>query len=143
MQASVFVKTALAALITLAASANIAARTMDTAPGSANAQMSMFDSIAACNQVRHSNTPPINCAVTHVQGHPTLAVEFIDQEAMQVHLGEFAKNVAVPFCAAANRDGEQAYFVVALTNPGLGLVSSCRTGESSDWVSVDNASLDR
>jgi hypothetical protein len=107
-------------------------------PRSGATSMTMFDSITACEEERYSSENPVNCVVTYVQGHPTLAVEFANESSMNANLGEFSERVAVPFCEAATNDEQSAFFVVALKNPRMGSVSSCETNESSGWVSLDS-----
>jgi hypothetical protein len=102
-------------------------------PRSGATSMTMFDSITACEEERYSSENPVNCVVTYVQGHPTLA-----ESSMNANLGEFSERVAVPFCEAATNDEQSAFFVVALKNPRMGSVSSCETNESSGWVSLDS-----
>lgn len=99
--------------------------------------ITMYDSIAACEEERYSSENPVNCVVTYVQGHPTLVVEFANEPSMNAYLGEFSERIAEPFCEAANNDEQSAFFVVALKNPRLGSVSSCETDESSGWVSLE------
>jgi len=100
--------------------------------------MPLYDSITACEQVRQGGENPVNCVVTYVQGHPTLAVEFANEPSMNELLGEFSKRIADPFCDAANKDQQTAFFVVALKSPRVGSVSWCETGKSSGWVSLDS-----
>ena len=101
--------------------------------------MTVHDAIAACDALRYSGENSVNCIVTYVQGHPTLAVEFANEPSMNADLGEFSERIAHPFCKAANKDKESAFFVVALKSPRMGSVLSCETGESSDWVLLDSA----
>jgi hypothetical protein len=96
----------------------------------------MSELMAVCDEVRRSSNNTINCVVTSVQGHPTLAVEFLDERSMKLHLVAFSKRVADPFCNAANQSNQDAYLVVALRQPRIGSVASCETGESSGWVSL-------
>lgn len=100
--------------------------------------ITIYDSIAACEEERYSGENPVNCVVTFVQGHPTLAVEFANEPSMNAYLGEFSKRIADPFCEAANNEKQSAFFVVALKNPRVGLVSSCEKDESSGWLSLDS-----
>lgn len=96
------------------------------------------ESIAACEAVQRSSKSLINCVVTYVQGHPTLAVEFADEQSMKMHFAGFARQIANPFCDAANQENEGAFFVVALKQPRIGSVSSCATGKSSGWLSLES-----
>ena len=98
----------------------------------------LYDSIAGCDAQSYSGENPVNCVVTFVQGHPTLAVEFDNEPSMNAHLGEFSKRIADPFCEAANKDRQSAFFVVTLKNPRVGSVSSCEKNESSGWMSLDS-----
>lgn len=100
--------------------------------------VTISESIAACEEIQRSSKNLINCVVTYVQGHPTLAVEFEDEQSMKMNLGAFEKQVADPFCKAANQGNEGAFFVVALKQPRIGSVSSCATGTSSDWLSLES-----
>jgi len=128
----------LAAFAALVVCTTVVSDTSYATPVSETTPMTMFDSIAVCDEVRRSSTSSINCIVTYVQGHATLAVEFVNERSMQAYFGAFSKEVADPFCKAANKDGAGAYFVVALKTPRIGSVSSCETGESSGWVSLDS-----
>ena len=111
-------------------------------PRSEATPKTMYDSIAACEQLRQGGEYPVNCVVTYVQGHPTLAVEFANEPSMNALLGEFSKRIAEPFCEAANKDKQSAFFVVALKNPRVGSVSWCETGQSSGWMSLDSLASD-
>jgi hypothetical protein len=102
------------------------------------APLTMSDSIAACDKVKRSSKNAINCVVTFVQGHPTLAVEFANERSMRAYLGTFSKQVADPFCKAASGEVAQAFFVVVLRSPRMGSVSWCETGESNGWVSLES-----
>ena len=108
-------------------------------PGSEANFITVHDAIAACEELRYSGENSVDCVVTYVQGHPTLAVEFANEPSMNADLGEFSERIAHPFCEAANKDKESAFFVVALKSPRMGSVLSCETGESSDWVLLDSA----
>ena len=129
-----FLATAAAMMVCVAAMVN----TVYAKPRSEATPMTMDDSISACDQVRLDGDNPINCVVTYVQGHPTLAVEFANEPSMNTFLGEFSKRIADPFCEAANKDRQSAFFVVALKNPRVGTVSWCETGKSSGWMSLDS-----
>lgn len=118
----------------------VLARTVDAKPGPDLNSMTVYDAIVACDELRYSGESSVNCVVTYVQGHPTLAVEFANEPSMNADLGEISKRIAHPFCEAANKDKERAFFVVALKTPRMGSVSSCETGESSGWVLLDSAS---
>jgi len=102
------------------------------------APLTLSDSIAACDQVRRSSENAINCVVTVVRGHPTLAVEFANERRMRDDLDAFSKQVADPFCKAASGEVAQAFFVVVLRSPRMGSVSWCETGESNGWVSLES-----
>lgn len=97
-----------------------------------------YDSVAGCDEQSYSVENPVNCVVTYVQGHPTLAVEFANEPSMNAHLAEFSKRIAGPFCEAAKKDRQSAFFVVTLKNPRVGSVSSCEKNESSGWMSLDS-----
>lgn len=114
----------------------VAAGSADAKPRPQMTLTTLSESVAACEAVQRSSHNQINCVVTLVQGHPTLAVEFADEQSMKAHLNAFARQVATPFCNAANQGEEGAYFVVALKQPRIGQVSSCATGTSSDWLSL-------
>ncbi len=111
---------------------------VDAKPRPDSGSISLYDSIAACENVQYRDEDAVNCVVTHVQGHPTLAVEFANEPSMNAYMGEFSKRIADPFCNAANKEKQSAFFVVALKNPRVGSVSSCETGESSGWVLLDS-----
>ncbi|UCH49165.1 MAG: hypothetical protein JSU95_05085 [Betaproteobacteria bacterium] len=128
----------LAAAAALMVCVTVSADNVYAKPRSQATPMAMYDSIAACEEVRYSGESPVNCVVTNIQGHPTLAVEFANEPSMNAYLGEFSERIATPFCEAANKDNQSAFFVVALKNPRVGSVSSCETGESSEWVTLDS-----
>jgi hypothetical protein len=127
----------LAAFAALVVCTTVVSVTSHATPVSETSPMTMFDSITACDEVRRSSNSSINCIVTYVQGHATLAVEFVNERSMQANFGAFSKQVADPFCKAANKDDAGAYLVVALRNPRVGSASACKTGESTGWVSLD------
>lgn len=131
-------KVYLAAAAALLVWLTVLAGVVHAKPRSGATPLTVYDSIAACEEVRYSAENPINCVVTSVEGFPTLAVEFVNEPSMNAHIGEFSKRVADPFCEAANKDKQRAFFVVALKNPRVGSVLSCETGESIEWVSLDS-----
>jgi hypothetical protein len=128
----------LAAATALMVCATVLSDSVYAKPRSEATPITMYDSIAACEEERYSGENPVNCVVTYVQGHPTLAVEFANEPSMNAYLGEFSKRIAEPFCEAANKDKQSAFFVVALKNPRVGSVSSCEKDESSGWLSLDS-----
>ena len=122
--------------IALMVCATIAAGTVYAKPRPEVSSMTLSNPNAACDEVRR-NQRSINCIVTSVQGHPTLAVEFVNERSMNAYLDAFSKQIAEPFCLAAGEGKEDAFFVVALKEPRVGSVSWCKTGESSGWLSLD------
>lgn len=112
-------------------------------PRSGATPINTYDSFNACEDVRYNGENPVNCIVTNVQGHPTLAVEFANEPIMNAYLGEFLERIAAPFCEAANKEKRIAFFVVALKNPRMGTISSCETDESSGWVSLESLEQSR
>jgi len=128
----------LAAAVAVMVCMTVLADNVYAKPRSQATPTTMYDSIAACEEVRYRGENPVNCVVTYVQGHPTLAVEFANEPSMNALLGDFSERIADPFCEAANEDKQSAFFVVTLKNPRVGLVSSCETGESGAWVTLDS-----
>lgn len=136
MRISAHFGTFLTAIITLAFCTAVGLDTAYAKPRPQMTPLTMSGAVAACDKVRHSSKHEINCVVTDVQGHPTLAVEFANERSMRAYLGTFSEQVADPFCKAANQADAKAFFVVALKNPRMGSVSWCETGESGGWVSL-------
>ena len=126
----------LVAFAALAVCITVTAESVHAKPRPQVTFTTISDSIAACDEIKRSSKNQIDCVFTDVQGHPTLAVEFVNEQSMNMHLAAFAKQVADPFCKAANTGHAEAFFVVALKMPRMGSVSWCETGESSGWVSL-------
>lgn len=126
----------LAAFAALAVCITVTAESVYAKPRPQSTYVTMSESIAACDKVARDSKNLINCVITDVRGHPTLAVEFVNEQSMKVHFAAFAKRVAEPFCKTANKGHAEAFFVVALKMPRMGSVSWCETGESSGWVSL-------
>jgi len=138
MRLSFTIRTFLVAFAMLGIGLTVASGGADAKPRPQMTPITISESIAACEAVQRSSKSLINCVVTYVQGHPTLAVEFADEQSMKMNLETFSKQIADPFCQAANQGNEGAYFVVALKQPRIGQVSSCATGTSSDWLSLES-----
>jgi hypothetical protein len=138
MRISTLFPALLAAVAVLVVWTTVLPGTSHAKPRPATTPMTIPDSIAACKVARHGNENSIDCIITSVQGHPTLAVEFVNEQSMSAYLDAFQEQVADPFCKAANQKHEQAFFVVALKTPRMGSVSWCETGKSSGWVSLDS-----
>jgi hypothetical protein len=99
--------------------------------------LTLADTISLCKEIQRDRGIPISCTITYMDGRPTMVAEFPNTEYVRTLIGPFARYVAGPFCEAANTGNREAFLVLAVRSPRLGAVYSCETGESSDWVPLD------
>jgi hypothetical protein len=96
-------------------------------------QPSLGDAARWCERIQHSSDVPAYCRVQVVDGALTMLTRFDSERSMKAFLGPIAKEVAAPFCHAANRQGLPAKVSVELTARGL-QSWDCRAARWSPWA---------
>lgn len=102
-------------------------------PKASAEQPSLGDAARWCERIQRSIEVPAYCRVQLVDGALTMLTRFDSERSMKAFLGPIAKQVATPFCRAANRQGMPAKVSVELTARGL-QSWDCRQARWSPWA---------
>jgi hypothetical protein len=130
---------ALALLTGACASTQSPAREPSTpAPAPAAPKQTMADASAACDRVQQNARIPVTCRTDYIDDVPSMLVGFRNLDEANAWLGDFARQIGEPFCAAANETGRPArvYMAIGSGDDRRGRRFSCELGKWGDWFSL-------
>jgi hypothetical protein len=98
----------------------------------------MADASAACDRVQENTEIPVTCRTDYIDDVPSMLVGFRNLDEASLWLGDFARQIGEPFCAAANQSGRPArvYMAIGMGEERRGRRFSCELGKWGDWFSL-------
>lgn len=93
------------------------------------------EAVQACERVQANPRVPVSCGMRYLDDVPTLVVGFRDDEEAETYLVPMAREVAGPFCDAADRASRRAAVVITIANTRARLYE-CERRRWSDWFSL-------
>jgi hypothetical protein len=98
----------------------------------------MADASAACDRVQENAEIPVTCRTDYIDDVPSMLVGFRTIDEANAWLGDFARKIGEPFCAAANQSGRPArvYMAIGSGDERRGRRFSCELGKWGDWFSL-------
>jgi hypothetical protein len=108
------------------------------APAPAAPRPTMADASAACERVQENAEIPVTCRTDYIDDVPSMLVGFRSIDEANAWLGDFARTIGEPFCAAANQSGRPArvYMAIGSGDERRGRRFSCELGKWGDWFSL-------
>jgi hypothetical protein len=97
--------------------------------------LTIADAISARKEVQRSSSIPVGCETSYIQGVPSMVMLFRDSKDADSLLGPMAKQVAGPFCAAANSANREASVFIVIGNRSARHYS-CEMGDWGPWFEL-------
>jgi len=96
------------------------------------------EAIKACRMLQETKKIPFSCGTQYVNGIPTMAVGFPDDNSVKAWLPAFSEMVGNPFCESASQTNRQALILVVIHSIKIANIYSCETKGLSGWFSLDD-----
>lgn len=96
------------------------------------------EAIKACRMLQDMKKMPFSCGTEYLNGIPTMAVGFPDDNSLKEWLPAFSEIVGNPFCESASQTNRQALILVVIHSIKMANLYSCETKSLSGWFSLDD-----